>query len=236
MLTPDPAAGTPLKAAEALEKLLAAYEFRTVLDIGCGPGRHWERFRQAGKQVIGIDYVQMRQDVIVADYLQHEFAEPFDCLWVSHVLEHQLNVHGFLKKLYRDLKPGGVLAITVPPLKQTIVGGHVTLWNAGLLLYNLILAGFDCKAAKVKRYGYNISVIVSKSAAAIPYEQLHFCRHDMKLLAPFFPRHPQMRWEHGFRGDIAQLHWDGGELVFESSRTRGLLKFLSSSYWRRKAA
>ena len=236
MLSPDPAAGTPLKAAEALEKLIATYQFRTVLDIGCGPGRHGERFRQAGKQVTGIDYVQMRQDVIVADYLQHDFAEPFDCLWVSHVLEHQLNVQGFLKKLYRDLIPGGVLAITVPPLKQAIVGGHVTLWNAGLLLYNLILAGFDCKAAKVKRYGYNISVLVSKVAAEIPYEQLHFCRHDMKLLAPFFPRHPQMRWEHSFRGDIAQLNWDGGELVFESSRPRGLLKFLSGSYWRRKVA
>jgi SAM-dependent methyltransferase len=236
MLSKDPAAGTPLKALEALEKLVSAYEFRTVLDIGCGPGRHSQCLRAAGKEVTGIDYVQMREDVIVADYLNHEFAEPFDCLWASHVLEHQLNVHAFLRKLFRDLKPGGILAITVPPLKHAIVGGHVTLWNAGLLLYNLVLAGFDCQEARVKHYGYNISVLVPKVAAAVPYDQLHFCRHDMKLLARFFPRHPKMKWEHAFRGDIVQLNWDGEELHFDESRPKGLRKFFSRGYWRRKPA
>lgn len=26
-------------------------------------------------------------------------------------------------------------------------------------MYNLILAGFDCKTARLKKYGYNISII-----------------------------------------------------------------------------
>lgn len=226
----------PLKAAEALEKLLTTYDFHTVLDVGCGPGRHSQLFRQAGKEVTGIDIARMCDGVIVADYLRHEFGQPFDCLWLSHVLEHQLNVNLFLRKAFVDLKPGGILAVTVPPLKHDIVGGHLTLWNAGLLLYNLILAGFDCRRARVKRYGYNISVLVPKSPANVPYERLHFDRGDIELISQFFPEHPQMKWAQAFRGDIAQLNWDAGELHFDQPRPRGVLKYFSRSFWRRKRA
>ena len=185
---PHTTAASPLKSLEALRKLVSDFEFHTVLDIGCGPGRHGQLFREAGKEVTGIDIGRMCDGVIVADYLTHEFDRQFDCLWMSHVLEHQLNVNLFLQKAFRDLKVGGVLAVTVPPLKPNIVGGHVTLWNAGLLLYNLVLAGFDCSRARVKQYGYNISVLVEKAPAAVPYERLRFDRGDIELISPFFPK------------------------------------------------
>lgn len=232
---PHQSAATPLKSLHALEKLLAVYDFHTVLDVGCGPGRHWPFFREAGKEVTGIDIGRMAGGVIVADYLHHEFDRQFDCLWLSHVLEHQLNVNLFLKKVFCDLKPGGILAVTVPPLKHNIVGGHVTLWNAGLLLYNLILAGFDCSQARVKHYGYNISVLVPKVPAAVPFERLYCDRGDIELISRFFPQHPQMKWEHSFRGDIAQLNWDADELYLHERR-RGILKYFSRAYWRAKAA
>ena len=176
----------------------------------------------------------MCDGVIVADYLKHEFDRQFDCLWLSHVLEHQLNVNLFLKKVYGDLKDGGILAVTVPPLKHTIVGGHVTLWNAGLVLYNLIMAGFDCSQARVKQYGYNISVLVPKVPAAVPYERMYFDQGDIELISQFFPKHPRMQWQQSFRGDIAQLNWDRDELYFVEPRRRGVLKYLSSGYWREK--
>ncbi len=228
-------ARNPLKAHEALEKVIGAYDFRTVLDVGCGTGCHSHLFRQAGKEVTGIDIARLCDDVIVADYLAHRFDRQFDCLWLSHVLEHQLNVNLFLKKVFGDLKPGGILAVTVPPLKQAIVGGHVTLWNAGLVLYNLILAGFDCSRAKVKHYGYNISVLVPKVPAAVPYERLHYDQGDIELISQFFPKHPQMSWKQSFRGDIAQLNWDEGELMFDERR-RGILKYLSKAYWQGRQA
>ena len=226
----------PLKAHEAIEKLLATYQFRTVLDVGCGPGRHSDIFRRHGKSVAGIDIAKMCDDVIVADFLRHSFDRQFDCLWLSHVLEHQINVNAFLKKAFADLKPGGILAVTVPPLKHQIVGGHVTLWNAGLLLYNLILAGFDCRQARVKHYGYNISVLVPKVPADVLYERLHFDRGDIEILSQFFPEHVRMKWEHSFRGDIAQLNWDGGELLFDQPRSKSVMRFLSPGYWRKKRA
>jgi SAM-dependent methyltransferase len=223
----------PLFADQALAKLLTEYDFATVLDVGCGAGRHSARFRAAGKQVTGIDIAPLDDDAIVADYLRHNFDHQFDCVWVSHVLEHQLNVNQFLKKLHRDLRDGGVLAITVPPLKHPIVGGHVTLWNAGLVLYNLVLAGFDCSDARVKQYGYNISVVMPKIPAFVPYRHLHYDTGDIELLARYFPQHPGLTIKQAFNGDIRQLRWDAEELEFNQPKTlsRRLGRLFTSDYW-----
>lgn len=126
---------------------------------------------------------------------------PFDAIWCCHVLEHQRNVGAFLEKCFADLKDGGWLAVTVPPRKDEIVGGHLTLWNAGLLLYNLILAGFDCSGASVKTYGYNVSVIVRKRRANLP--ALKMDCGDIESLAEFFP----MPVEQGFSGLIGGINW-----------------------------
>jgi SAM-dependent methyltransferase len=190
-------------ATEALEILLTQYQFQTVLDVGSGSGHHAEVFRQNGKQVTTIDINNAYgvQPDILANYVDYSFIEPFDLVWCSHVLEHQLNVNIFLRKLYKDLKPEGIFAITVPPMKAEIVGGHVTIWNAGLLLYNLILAGFDCSQCQVKRYGYNISVVGKKKQADLP--ALRMDTGDIELLAMFFP----LPVYQNFLGDIRELNW-----------------------------
>ena len=64
-------------------------------------------------------------------------------LGIQEILDGSLltkTVYLFLKKVHSLLNEGGYLAIIVPPRKPFIVGGHVTIWNAGLVLYNLILA------------------------------------------------------------------------------------------------
>jgi SAM-dependent methyltransferase len=203
----------PILADLALRKLVSEYDFDTVLDIGSGDGYHSDYLKSVGKRVTGIDYCPRRKGVIAANYLQHTFDEPFDCIWASHVLEHQPNVQAFLHKIYQDLKPGGILAITVPPFKHEIVGGHLTLWNAGLLLYNLVVAGFDCREARCKQYGYNISVIMSKIAACLPSEKMRFANGDIELLARFLPTNSAFQWQQGCRGDIAELNWEPGKLM-----------------------
>jgi hypothetical protein len=90
------------------------------------------------------------------------FDSRFDCVWASHVLEHQLNVGLFLRKIFEVANEGAAVCVTVPPSQPKILGGHVSFWNAGLLLYNLVHAGFDCRDASVLRYGYDISVIIRK--------------------------------------------------------------------------
>lgn len=181
-------------ADQTLKKLLSDYEFQTVIDVGSGIGEHKRALRRAGKSVIELDW--SRGQLYEATSLV-----PADCIWASHVLEHMHNVGVALEKMRRDLRPGGVLAITVPPMKNEIVGGHVSLWNAGLLLYRLILAGFDCSRAAVKTYGYNVSVIVERRDLKLP--RLAHDEGDIEKLADFFP----LPVKQGFDGFIEELNW-----------------------------
>lgn len=229
------------KAADCFRKLISDYAFETVLDVGCGKGPHTRAFVAAGKSVTPTDVVPLFEGVVSGDYLNTRFTEPFDCLWLSHVLEHQVNVNQFLQKARDDLKEGGILAITVPPMRERLAGGHVTLWNAGLLLYNLVVAGFDCSHARVKCYGYNISVITPKITARLPHDEMHFARGDLELLAPFFPKHPQLVWQQGVPGNIKQLNWDASELTFRTDLAeswRNVKQWLSPRRWfsRKRAA
>jgi SAM-dependent methyltransferase len=198
-------------AQEALYALLHNFDFNSVLDIGCGEGWHATRLLQYGKKVTCVDLgnscyfrnnkIDAGLELIVGDYLSLNFERKFDCIWLSHVLEHQLDVQQFLEKIHRDLSEGGILAITVPPLKNQIVGGHVNLFNMGLLLYRLIMAGFDCKAAHCKSYGYNLSVILRKRTIIVP--DIEYDSGDIEKLAPFFP----FRVVEGFFGEIDLVNW-----------------------------
>ncbi|WP_339668761.1 class I SAM-dependent methyltransferase [Dasania marina] len=197
-------------AGDALEYMVENFDFETVLDIGSGEGLHGYLLRGMGKSVTSIDYgeslyfkkKEKHYDCITADYGSYKFDCPFDAIWASHVLEHQLNPNIFLKKIHSDLKEGGVLAITVPPLKHEIVGGHVTLWNAGLLLYQLVLAGFNCREASIKSYGYNISVVIKKESIK-SYPEISYDSGDIDKLSEFFPK----GFSEPFDGDIKLLNW-----------------------------
>jgi SAM-dependent methyltransferase len=176
---------TVMLGDQALEKLLRDYEFETVLDIGSGKGEQAEVMRAAGKTVTTMDPVHKadyRGYFPIDDLLGRE---RFDVIWCCHVLEHELDPHNFLLNLNLVAKPGGIVAITVPPFRQ-VVAGHLTAWNAGLLLYHLVLANFDCCEAAVKTYGYNISVLVRNAKS-------HFmrlsARPESRLIdiAHFFP-------------------------------------------------
>ena len=187
---------------EAAKKLVKDYSFNTLLDIGSGPkSAAYSFFSENNKTITRQDINPDYQPDLLGDFNNLATDKLYDCIWCSHVLEHQLNVNHFLTKIFHTLKDGGVLAITVPPRKDEMVGGHVTLWNAGLLLYNLILAGFDCKNAAVKSYGYNISVIVEKKTAILP--NLNYDTGDINALNEFFP----LGVYEGFDGNIQEINW-----------------------------
>lgn len=204
-------------SGHAMQSLLDNYDFETVLDIGTGAGEQAEVFIKAGRKVTAIDYGQSayfrnnahKLQTIVADFNEHKFSQRFDCVWCSHVLEHQLNPHSFLVKVHDVLKEGGVLAITVPPLKHEIVGGHVSVWNVGLLLYRLVLAGFDCKDAGALCYGYNFSVIVKKRSINV-LNVIEYDTGDIRKIRPFLPSDLPFapnQMDDAFDGNIYELNW-----------------------------
>lgn len=135
----------------------------------------------------------------------------YDGVYMSHSLEHMEDTGSALRSIHNVLKPLGVVAITVPPHKDQIVGGHVSLWNAGLLLYRLILAGFDCSDAAVKTYGYNVSVVVRRVQITMTPDwqvfgpSLHHDSGDIDKLAKYFPS--GLGAGDGFDGRIQQHNW-----------------------------
>lgn len=189
-------------AREAFDRIMME-EFDTVLDIGCGKGQHHTNFTNAGKQCTPTDWVGHFPGVVVGDFNKLNFMELFDVTWAAHVLEHQLNVHQFLDKMIALTKDNGWLVITVPPMKHDIVGGHVTLWNCGLLLYNLTMAGIDCRDIKLKQYGYNCTAIVQKKQFVVPWKQLTMGNGDIETLKNWMPDFAKQ----GFNGDIKEWNW-----------------------------
>ena len=201
---------------EGLARLLRGdYKFDTVLDVGSGAGEHAEAFRKAGHYVLELEPKLpavnggFRIPTRFEDFHPPEPQQSsvrWGCVWMCHVLEHQRNPGAFLDHVHDVLLPGGILAVTVPPLKHAIVGGHVLLWNAGLLLYHFVLAGIDCKWARVKTYGYNITVLVRVNGR-MELPRLEHDFGDLEKLADFFP--PGLARQE-FCGDIAELNWEDG--------------------------
>jgi len=188
-----------MRSDQAINLLCRDYTPATVLDVGSGDGYLASLIRQGtGAEVYTTDIVDSDY---VGDFNTIQFDRTFECITAFHVLEHQLNVHNFLVKIFNLLEDDGIFVVSVPPLKHNIVGGHVSLWNPGLLLYNLIVAGFDCSRARVGTYDYDCSVIVRKKKALLP--PLSYDNGDINALSKFFP-FPAVE---GFNGSDININW-----------------------------
>lgn len=95
-----------------------------LLDVGCGNGARLANFRALGWDVYGQDI-----DPAAAAYAQKTFGLHvrlgrleetafedglFDCVTLSHVIEHVHDPIGLLRECRRVLKPGGLLAAATP--------------------------------------------------------------------------------------------------------------------------
>lgn len=202
-----------VRGERILQELLTR-EFQTVLDIGAGALEHSSILIDAGKTVDTCDFgtsdyarvrrasTQVRKEYI-GDFNDLEFPDKYDAVWCSHILEHQVNPNLFLRKLHTVVKDDGIIAIVVPPRKPFIVDGHVSLWNAGLLMYHLVLAGFDCsRDVWIRQYDYNIGVIVRKRNIPPDVFPRDLCMDtgDLQKLVKFFPADLDM--SKGSNGDI----------------------------------
>lgn len=188
-----------MRGSKALD-FVTSLEPSTCLDVGSGSGAHAEILSSKGWNVTTVSYIPPAD--YVGDFLSIPFDSQFQVVWASHVLEHQRNVGLFLDRCYDLTAEGGWFCVTVPPLKQQIVGGHITLWNMGLLLYNLVLSGFDCRYAKCLKYGYNLSVCVQKTDR-VDTSNLEYDSGDLAKLKQYFPFGFHMD---SFDGDIGDIN------------------------------
>ena len=187
--------------SEAIYRVCKMRQNGRVLDIGSGGGEQARYFTACGFDVTTISCVPPAD--FVGKYQDYDSPQGFDVVWASHVLEHQGNPQDFIVRMMLDCKAGGLIAITVPPAKHDIVGGHLTLWNAGLLVYNCVAAGLDCSKARVSPLydGYNISIIVENYQR--PTVDLVNDAGDIERLSRWFP----FRVYQGFPGNQVQANW-----------------------------
>ena len=200
------------RSQHGLYKLITDFDFDSVLDIGSGSGEHAVVLKNHGKKVTALDfgtsvYAQENHNnysgisKINVDFYAYETEEKYDCIWASHVLEHQPDPGTFIRRCIDLTTDNGVICITVPPLKNKIVGGHLTLWNAGLLLYQLVFNGLDCRHASICTYGYNVTIIVKKKIRK--NLELDYDNGDIRRLKEFFPSFV----DEPFDGIIKKWNW-----------------------------
>ena len=169
-----------------------------VLDVGSGGGEQADYFAQNGMMVTCIDFgtsvyfesavaakPKKNVELVVGDFMSLNGSRKYDLVWASHFLEHQPNSVEAIQKIFELTSDDGYVAITVPPLKHDIVGGHLSLWNAGLLLYNIVFAGYDCSGVTVMNYGYNVSIVVQKKKIDLP--SLDYDSGDVNRLRRYLP-------------------------------------------------
>lgn len=148
-----------------------------VLDVGCGGGRHAYACARAGASVVALDTSESelsgvaallaamdaggelppeaRGSVAAGDARRLPFAAGvFDCVVASEVLEHLADDASALGELARVLRPGGLLALSVPRAWPEAVswllsrqyheneGGHVRIYRRSQLRRRLAAAGF----------------------------------------------------------------------------------------------
>lgn len=112
-------------------------------------------------------------------------------------IHRQRNLGSYLDRAYNLLSPKGVCIVLCPAYSNNIGSGNTnSLWNAGYIIYNLIMAGFDCKNSKVSTFESEIQLSASKTHR----------RATSFSIADCFDYFPFDAYQH-FNGNIKELNW-----------------------------
>lgn len=108
-----------------------------VLDVGCGEGRFTSALCRAGREALGVDVAieplrraRARDPALDVRLIPVEGEWPlqdvsFDAIWAGEVIEHVLDIAGWLSEARRVLRSDGVLVLSTPahePLTRLRLG------------------------------------------------------------------------------------------------------------------
>src|SRR5229473_5404158 len=135
-----------------------------LLDIGCGTGNFLAAARDRGYGVTGIELdrnaarfarerlgLQRVFPLTISEFAEQHAGEHFDVVTFFEVLEHQAAPVEFLQKVKVCVRPGGMIALSVPNRERWLTGpdvldyppNHFSRWNAAALKKFLNTQGFD---------------------------------------------------------------------------------------------
>lgn len=131
LVFPDPHEDMP-----HLAQMLEERQARTVLDVGCGTGRHVLYLAQRGFRVSGVDNAptaltvtqrRLQEAGLTADLRLHDIFDTlpfpnaaFDALVSTQVIHHAriAQIRGLVAEMVRILKPNGLVFVTVPQVQN----------------------------------------------------------------------------------------------------------------------
>jgi 2-polyprenyl-3-methyl-5-hydroxy-6-metoxy-1,4-benzoquinol methylase len=186
-----------------LKEIIKNHKFDTVLDLGCGIGDLFINLDLLGIKYngTGVDFLPISEvqsdkfKYIQCNINEWKSDEKYDFVISSHVIEHNPDTESFLNNFFSHTKEGGIFCIIWPNPKYSIVGGHVHIFNMGLMLYNIIRTGIDCSNIRMYKSGYNLCIVGEVKRFTLP--ELTFNRHEIEILEKYFP-FPAV---HGFDGN-----------------------------------
>jgi len=165
----------------------------TVTDIGVGAGIASCVFLEFGYKVTGVSLADRSKISLPYEqytYIKEDFLEAnvpqSDIVWASMVIEHMPNVGFFLERCRKLTKPDGWFCIVAPSDPTNLqVDGHLSFWTPAHLIYNMVVAGFDCSEARYYTQGRDIGLMVKRRDR--PYVDLNYDYGDLLALSPYFP-------------------------------------------------
>ena len=115
----------------SLVSLVGSNGSRSLLEIGCGPGRFLELAQERGFEVSGIELNAALADearkrtggrpIICDDFMTAPFSGQFDVIAMLDLIEHLTDPLAALRHSYEMLKPGGYLLVYTPNHKGLTV-------------------------------------------------------------------------------------------------------------------
>ena len=134
------------KSVNGIKEITAGGNRKKLLDLGCGPGIYAELFAEKGFDVTGIDISgrsidYAKENTIKKEsnikyykksYLDMEYTEEFDVITLIYCDFGVLNPaerEKLLKKIYKALKPGGILIFDVFSEKEYQMKEENTNWS-----------------------------------------------------------------------------------------------------------
>ncbi|MBP1465004.1 glycosyltransferase [Candidatus Chloroploca sp. M-50] len=186
------------RRAPTLLGFLDLHDGETVLDCGCGMGVYLMMMGRLRRlNLIGVDgdrerlhwaeREQVPADLSEVDIHQLPFADAsFDKVLMSEVLEHLQDDRGALREIWRILKPGGILAISVPhanypfwwdPINKTIEAfGGQPITSAGPITgiwsnHERLYLPEQLREA-VREAGFTVEVVEEQTHYSFPF--IHF--------------------------------------------------------------
>ncbi|MBI4492552.1 MAG: methyltransferase domain-containing protein [Chloroflexi bacterium] len=206
------------RRVQTVFELLDAQPGDRVLDCGCGHGFYLRALAELRRPwVAGVEYRQFWLDqawrelagtgaqLVRGDICRLSFADQsFDKLILSEVLEHVPDDRAALQEAYRVLRPGGVVAITVPhanypflwdPVNKVLerfFGTHLPrepLWLGGIWADHFRLYTTEVLVERVEQAGFRAVELRRLTHHCFPFaHHLYYGLGKYLLLSGLLPR------------------------------------------------